>query len=448
MATKILHYVSSQFPTIFQSTAKANTTSNSFSDATTQSVLFQGDVAFSGGSMLFSSGQTKGPPTLNSRSTGTRVVCHANIGSSQVDKAIGVDTNDFYVSTNDTFSIYNNITKIATFTNTMFKTLTTTATASNSVSVQGSFWNTGDFVEQGSIFFSNSSAGAIPSSSTTRSTGSRIVLAPNLSGYETAFGILSNNGLWMSSPTTIQCYTSSGNNTLTIASTGVSVPVSTTVTSNSYSGSSSSVSLYSGGDVGLASNMSLFFSVTPALPSLARSTGQCIKLGSNGTIGLASNGVWIQSGTTTDVYTSTTKTMTIGTTTSVLSQNGSKLIPINPSENDVIVQQKYTTATLPQTLTNITGLVFDPTTFRWGTVNIVFKITFNDNTNLFTQYELQVLQTDSGFDYIPPDENFDNNDTISTSWNVTAGGQVQLSILPINNFSSLELTWRVRTISI
>lgn len=99
----------------FQSSTAISNTANP-SELGTSAVNFTGDV-LTLGRLFYASGLTKNPPSLNTRSSGTRIVLEPGISNSTTDYSIGLESSNMWFQSNGGFKFYNKATEVLAMSN-------------------------------------------------------------------------------------------------------------------------------------------------------------------------------------------------------------------------------------------------------------------------------------------------------------------------------------------
>jgi hypothetical protein len=186
-------------------------TINTLSTSSNASLICQGDILLynSSKNRIFFSANGTGTPALTTRSDGYKLVLLPNISSSDTDIGIGTgSSSNLWLGTvaAGTIDTWHGATKSLSFSNTCLTIYPSTTTTNTLNTPTGSFFNSGDMVNNSALYFKGTSL-ASPAF-TNRTSGSRIVLSASISSSSTDTAIgLETAGLWVSVPTTSQTCT-------------------------------------------------------------------------------------------------------------------------------------------------------------------------------------------------------------------------------------------------
>lgn len=129
-------------------------------------------------------------------------------------------------------------------------------------------------------------------------------------------------------------------------------------------------------------------------------------------------------------------------TVNVLNNNQDRLVPINPSAEDIIRQVSFTGANNQVAPADVTGLSFTNAITR--SFKVQMSVVVDATTDLFTQFTLEGVQNSTGWYFI---SNFIGDDPL-VSFTITNSGQVQYTSDNYTGFVSLTLKFKAQTIAI
>lgn len=446
---RIIHETFPLYPLVVTSQSTVGSGSNTpFGNSSFQ---VAGDSALLG-SLFFSGSSLASPSTSGTRSQGTRLVLKASTGSGTYDSGMGMSSTQLWTSSALDIAFYpqNTSTPVLLLGNgtVSFPGTTTTTGMDSSISSVVTF--SGDVVLGKNIFAAPSGTLDFPSTGSTRSLGTRLVLAkrtPSSGTYESALGV-SSSGTWVSSASDISFYTGTVASTK-VTSTGAQVNVTTAVPANTYVPGTTAVSLYAAGDIGSAKSLFLKPTATAPTGNGTRSSGMAISLSPNETIGVSSSGTWVTSSSSTKIYYGTSSVSLaadIGASTYLVSSDSSSMVKMNPNSQDIIGAKSAVYSSIPNSPQDVTGLAFSSSVTRY--FKVVMTATCATSSESFSVlYQFDALLQGSQY-MLQVDEDYDSTNRIQLAFSVTSGGQVQVACDNITDFVSLTLKFTASTIPV
>jgi hypothetical protein len=440
------------YPLIVNNVNVISTTSNVPSISNT-SFSSAGDSLLNG--IIFTKLNSTNAPTLINRSIGTlQVFGTPTVSSTLLDNAIGVSSNSLWISGSQNITFYsdsNTSPVLIVGGNKITASTVATNTTLDGTLTNFSIHSLGDVLFDSNLIFSNTKT---EPSIGTRALGTRFVFSQRNvnTNYENATGIGITNGMWLTSETYYSIFCGTGIQTRFTPTTTINFTTTKNSTLVFDPSINNTVSQYISGDLGMNSNTILFLSPTSTTPSpTTRTNGTSVVFNNKNTFGLQSNGIYMTTSNSFDVYkdsgSSLQKISSIGVISQVLDVTSNSLVTINPSIGDILGKKSVVLNSIPTTPTVITGMNFDPskTAFFSIYINVIVALTTNSVINAVYKIDGAIIGTDTVYT-LQSENYFDQLNQLTLTWGCASGGQLNVQSTNISDFSSMTILFRAVTL--
>jgi hypothetical protein len=439
------------YPFIVNNTNTVSSSSNSPIISNT-SLSTRGDSLLNG--IIFTKLSSVGTPNLTTRSSGTvQVLGTPSISSNTLDNAFGVSSNSLWLSGTQNISFYSdsNILPTCVIGSNKITATNTTTNTNLDATVASVFHSLGDALFDSNVLFSNNKA---EPSLSTRVIGTKFVFSQRVANtnYENAMGSGGTNNMWITSEGNLAIFCGTALKTSFTPTTTINFSTTKNATLIFDPNVNNTVAQYISGDLGMKNNTVLFLSPTATAPvSSTRTNGSCVVLNNLDTIGLQSNGVYMTTSNSFDIFKDSGSTLqkvsSIGVVSQILDVTSNSLVNINPSVGDILGKKSYTFNSIPITATAIPGMAFDPTKTAFFSiyVNVIVTLTTSSIINAVYKIDGAIIGSDTVYT-LQDEDYFDQLNQLSLTWGCASGGQLNVQSTNISDFSSMTLLFRAVTL--